>query len=1026
MSILQLKKKITLAIKYIFILYLSTFSQNLFGQFCNNGTSSETISITENTQATSSYSSGRRVFEFDATAGNTYEFATCNTSSGDTKLRLYSSATGGTELGVSDNDCGANGKQSEIIWLCSTTGTYSILLTKKNCKNLNFSAAVSYFMTVPNPCSEITLNVNAGNELSLCNGSNAALNAAASATYSDGVYNHCASNGNTQYLTSITNFSFNGETTINNSSTKTQSYTDYSGTIIGEAIAGSSYSSGLSMRINSDGDWTILSTVWIDWNRNDIFEDAEAYQLGSTTNSADGITSLSPLAITVPANTTPGYVKVRATCKWDGDGNQTACETGYDGEVEDYAILITSPLSYSWSPSTGINNTSLLNPNCSATANTTYGLTVSTNNGCNATENVNVIVETTPSITSSSNITGTETCGEISISLETNAIDGTGSWSHSNGLGLFSSSTDANTTFTTNTFNSSQNLIWTSNTGACSGSTAEVSAQFNQPNTSNLTDLQASTSWLWGGLNNSEFNEASNWYKWDGFKWLRESSSIPGTSDKIYVLSNNESGLCVSPSSNLTISSDVASLFISEESSINLNGDISISGDIVNNGSLISTAGTLSINGVSNQQLSGSGTNSLYNIVLDKNTGDFILNAPLGIINNLNLNSGNIRNSDNILTIGTSSTEQGSITHNEGRITGKLRRYFGGGNLDVLFPVGNNAFTRDITVNIQDNPGVNQYLTIEYKEGYAQGLSGNLDNGLPLSTLDGQQIDNVSGDGYWEISPTNNDYSSTINSKEYTVSIHANSISEVTDYSKTRIIKSSGSNTPSENHAIWSTTSHLSAIGNNNDYLLTAQSSGFSFFTIGGSGSNALPVELISFSGTCNQGQNELVWKTASEHNSSHFFIDWSRNGYDWESISQIPAAGFSNTNQTYGINHTPTPGGTSYYRLSQFDNDGENRVYSEGIIELSCEFENEQKFQVYPNPNNGNFTIKISDEKNIQKQGLMSVFSTRGALVYQTEIFLESGINIFSVNENLSNGIYIIKLDIIGTNFLPTRFVVR
>ena len=56
--------------------------------------------------------------------------------------------------------------------------------------------------------------------------------------------------------------------------TKTQAYTDYGNSIAGEVIAGATYPNGLSMAINSAGDWTILGTVWIDWNRNDIFEDS--------------------------------------------------------------------------------------------------------------------------------------------------------------------------------------------------------------------------------------------------------------------------------------------------------------------------------------------------------------------------------------------------------------------------------------------------------------------------------------------------------------------------------------------------------------------------------------------------------------------------------------------------------------------------------------------------------------------------------------------------------------------------------
>ena len=106
--------------------------------------------------------------------------------------------------------------------------------------------------------------------------------------------------------------------------------------------------------------------------------------------------------------------------------------------------------------------------------------------------------------------------------------------------------------------------------------------------------------------------------------------------------------------------------------------------------------------------------------------------------------------------------------------------------------------TKQVMINFQGSPGTNQYLTVAYETGYAQGNEGNLVNGLPLSTPDGAFIDNVSSDGYWEIMPTDDDYTSTINSKTYTISLQAVNLTGVTDYSTTRIVKSAGSNTPSE------------------------------------------------------------------------------------------------------------------------------------------------------------------------------------------------------------------------------------
>ena len=992
---------------FLFIIFL-IYSNILFGQFCNNDVSTENITVTQNIQNSATYSSGRRAFIFDGIAGNTYTFSTCNTSTGDTKLRLYDSASGGTELAVSDNDCGANGKQSEIIWICVSSGTYSILLTKKNCKNLNFDAALSYVMTVPDPCSEITLNVNAGGDISLCNGSNINIDATASVSYNEANYNHCEATGNMDFITAITNFSFIGETSFNNSSGKTQAYTDYGNSFIGEVVAGATYPNGLSMAINSAGDWTILGTVWIDWNRNDIFEDSEAYQMGSTTNDANGLTTLSPLTLSVPVNVTPGYVKVRVICKWDGEGNPSVCETDFDGEVEDYALLITAPLTYSWTPTTSLNDPTILNPNCSATESISYTIEVSTNNGCTSTDNNNLNVENPPIITSSSNVTGTETCGEISISVSTDAADGSGSWSHTNGIGLFLSPTDASTTYTTNTFNTPQNLIWTSNTGICSGSEAVINAFFNQPNTSNLTELEASSSWLWGGLTNSEYSEPNNWYKWDGFKWLRETSSIPSDLDKIYVQSNNESGLCVSESSNLTISSNIESLFISNESTTHLSGDINITGDINNNGTLNAISGSLSMNGGNDQFLTGTGTTTLNNFTINKTSGDFIMNTPLTVTNNLSLTSGIIQNSNDVLTIGTSSANEGSISYISGRITGKLRRYFGNGNVDVLFPVGDAVNTKQVMINFQGSPGTNQFLTVAYETGYAQGNEGNLVNGLPLSTPDGAFIDNVSSDGYWEIMPTDDDYASTINSKTYTISLQAVNLTGVTDYSTTRIVKSAGSNTPSENHNLWTATEHIGASGTNTDFTITSQSSGFSFFTIGGSGNNALPVELSSFSGECFENSVELFWQTESEQNSSHFILEHSRTGEDWDIIDSQNAAEFSNETIEYYYFHNNVSSGNNYYRLNQIDTDGTMQTFN--ILNVNCENNASSYFTIYPNPSNGNIHLVLNDQQIIGEASIR-VIDAKGNIVLKKPIEVKNGINMYMLDEEISSGIYYINI---------------
>ena len=439
----------------IFIAFCFLFSDAVNAQFCANPTSSDDITVSASIQQTNTYSNGKRAFIFTGVSGYTYVFSTCLTTTGDTKLRLYSSATGGTELAVSDNACGANGKQSEIIWVCPSDGDYSIFLTKKNCKNLNFSAYIDYYFIIPDPCAGVTLTVNAGSDLSLCLGNNTNLSGSSSTTYNQPTYAHCASTGNLDFSTSNTLVSFDAETSFSNVSEKLAAYTDYSSSIFAEVIAGQTYTNALSLNINSDGNWVIAGKAWIDWNNNNVFEASEAYELGTTTNSEDGPTTLSPLSITVPVNASTGFVKMRITSRWEDAS--TECENNFDGEVEDYSILVTSPVAYSWTPTTNLDNPLIATPLCSAITNTTYTLSATNSDGCMQTDEMEVTIESPTLITSQETIIDNSTCGEISIQVSSDAVSGSGVWSHTNGLGLFDAPSDAITLFTTNTFNQSQN-----------------------------------------------------------------------------------------------------------------------------------------------------------------------------------------------------------------------------------------------------------------------------------------------------------------------------------------------------------------------------------------------------------------------------------------------------------------------------------------------------------------------------------------------------------------------------------------
>ena len=146
---------------------------------------------------------------------------------------------------------------------------------------------------------------------------------------------YCPSSGNMSWATAITLVDIDA---IFNSTGKTQPYTDYttSDSIIVEI--GSTHN--LTVNVNTDGNYTVYARAWVNWNQDYDFSDAgEEYDLGSAVNTPDGPTDLSPLNITIPLTAALGKTTMRVSAKYNVASD--TCETGFDGEVEDYAIIIT-------------------------------------------------------------------------------------------------------------------------------------------------------------------------------------------------------------------------------------------------------------------------------------------------------------------------------------------------------------------------------------------------------------------------------------------------------------------------------------------------------------------------------------------------------------------------------------------------------------------------------------------------------------------------------------------------------------
>ena len=122
--------------------------------------------------------------------------------------------------------------------------------------------------------------------------------------------------------------------TINNTSGNNNGYGDYTSLVAG-------VKPGTSFTLTITPKWTSTKynegyKVWIDYNRNGVFDAAEAVLTIAPTQT-------SPVTgtITVPTTASLGYTRMRIQMQYNSSAT-TACQTYTYGEVEDYTINLSS------------------------------------------------------------------------------------------------------------------------------------------------------------------------------------------------------------------------------------------------------------------------------------------------------------------------------------------------------------------------------------------------------------------------------------------------------------------------------------------------------------------------------------------------------------------------------------------------------------------------------------------------------------------------------------------------------------
>ncbi|TDE55322.1 T9SS sorting signal type C domain-containing protein [Flavobacterium sp. GT3P67] len=141
----------------------------------------------------------------------------------------------------------------------------------------------------------------------------------------------------------ITNVTFAG---INNTTTNVLGGPSLESFCITGSVIQGSVLNAISVKGNTDGNFTEFIKVYIDWDQNGFFGNTtnEIYNLGTITNSTGVDAKLVTANISVPGTAVAGNTKMRVMKTYTVANSNNPCFSGNDyGQVEDYLIRVIAP-----------------------------------------------------------------------------------------------------------------------------------------------------------------------------------------------------------------------------------------------------------------------------------------------------------------------------------------------------------------------------------------------------------------------------------------------------------------------------------------------------------------------------------------------------------------------------------------------------------------------------------------------------------------------------------------------------------
>jgi Concanavalin A-like lectin/glucanases superfamily/Secretion system C-terminal sorting domain len=305
-----------------------------------------------------------------------------------------------------------------------------------------------------------------------------------------------------------------------------------------------------------------------------------------------------------------------------------------------------------------------------------------------------------------------------------------------------------------------------------------------------------------------------------------------------------------------------------------------------------------------------------------------------------------------------STAFDGTANANDGTLTNSPTRVTSGAAIG-------NASSHDYvnsTKNVSLTHATGENLTVTSTSGTPDGMQVYLVNEKPGTLTGASGVgDNNKYFGVFQVNGTSPQYTAVYN---YNGNPFVNPAIE----SQLRL------NKRTDNAGTWST---LTDIPNEpaNTIIVTGESTEYILGRLGG----ALPLNLISFTGSKQNNDVLLQWKTANEVNVKQFEVQRSENGFDFFAVSIVTAG---RTGYSFSDINTFITRSVVYYRLKAIDADGKF-TYS-GIVKLSSA--QGSPLIIFPNP-----VKEILAIGGLKLNGTLRLFTTEGKLLQQQIVTTQS-----------------------------------